>query len=356
MIDISEKYQASRVGFALDISDPEKMYTYYCINMDDMCTCQKQYWIHRISDNKYEMYFSPIDTTFHLFNKNYPNYTNIRIAGDFTMKHLPWYIDIDGISMFHKYEMYKNATTSSSIKTFIMRYMEDNKIIPIEKNNETILVKLDNSTDDHFWVNIFPTWEQETFQVFDKYLDPNKQFLDIGSWIGSTCIYASRKSSYVVSVEADPLSIEKLKRNIDLNHFDVTIDVEPYAVYNKQTEIIFGANNSRENSCSNDSMSQIKITKTKKEDVIVKTITFNEIIEKYKLNNLSLINIDIGGGEEYILEDVFEYTKSQKVPVYISFHYSSWNDLNLDRFENLTSDHKNKIINDPFCSILFEYL
>jgi len=357
IVKISDEYKAKKVGFALDISEPEKMFTY---NFSDfghdgistICEAQKQYWSNRIEHNDYEMYFSEIDTTFCLYNKTY-NGPNIRIAGDFTMKHLPWYIENDGISRFSRYLMYKDATSVSSIKCFEMKYLADNNIIPIQKRNETFLIQFGDERNDHFWKDIYSNWENETFDIFDKYLDPNKQFLDIGAWIGTTCLYASRKSSYVVSVEADHLSVEKLKTNILLNYLDVKVDVENSAIYNETTKILFGPNSSSNTSNFNDSMSQIKLIQTKENDRLTNTITFHDIINKYKLNNLSLIKVDIEGGEEFILEEILDYTMIHKIPSYISFHYTWWNDKNLDRFIHLSDIQKNVIRNNPFCSILF---
>jgi FkbM family methyltransferase len=358
LVSISHKYKSNRVGMALDISEPEKMYTYNFYdfgfnNIPNICDSQKQYWEKKIDDTYYELYYSDIDTTFCLYSKIYTN-NHIRIAGNYTMKHLPWYIE-DNITSYHdKYYMYNNSI-GSSISHFVKKYMDDNKIIPIKKRDEIIIIKLDNSNNDNFWVNIFPYWKNETFDIFDRYLDKNKQFLDIGAWIGTTCIYASRKSSYVVCVEADPISIKKLHYNIFINECNTKIDIEPSAIYNEKKEIIFGPNSFSETSSLNDSMSQIKNTITKTDDIFIKTIRLSDIIIKYNLNNLSLIKVDIEGGEEYILNDLYNYGKEYNVALYISFYYSWWNDKNLDRFLFLDSNHKNTIYNNHFISILFDF-
>jgi len=41
------------------------------------------------------------------------------------------------------------------------------------------------------------------------------------------------------------------------------------------------------------------------------------------------------------------------VPLYVSFHYSWWKDMNLNRFYFLTEDQKNSIVASHFISILF---
>lgn len=231
--------------------------------------------------------------------------------------------------------------------------MKDNNFVPIQKRDQIFLIEMDGGINDHFWKDIYATWENETFDIFDHYLKKDKQFLDIGAWVGVTSLYASRLSSYVVCVEADPVSIQKLKHNIHTNLLDTSIDIEDSAIYCETTTILFGPNSACSTSQFNDSTSQIKLNQTKDSDILTKTITLGEIIKKYNLDNLSLIKVDIEGGEEYILNDLLEYSKSNNVPVYISFHYSWWNDKNLDRFLYLNNHQKNQIISSPFCSILF---
>lgn len=357
LIYVSDKYKSKKVGLALDISDPEKMFPYdfsMCgyPNITTIWGSQKQYWQHRIhEEKKYELYYADVDTTFCLYNKEY-NGKDIRIAGDYTVKHLPWYIHNQDVSRWQRYMMYAGASASSSIRCFELQYLKDKKIKPIKKNNETILVQLDGGRNDEFWLKIYPTWEKDTFQILDKYLRPDKQFLDVGSWVGPTCLYAMRKSSHVVCVEADPISAKKLRHHIGLNGCDVRVDVVERAVYSKHKKnIVFGPNKNLSNSQLNDSTSQVKTEKTRDEDTLVKTITLDEIIVGYNLNNMSLIKIDIEGGEENIMEDINKYIG--KVPVYLSFHYSWWNNKNLDRFHFLKENHKREIRSNPFTSILF---
>jgi hypothetical protein len=108
----------------------------------------------------------------------------------------------------------------------------------------------------------------------------------------------------------------------------------------------------------NDSTSQIYGDYEISDDFyLAKTITLDTLIKMYKINpaEIGIIKVDIEGGEEYILNDLFEIYNKYYIPMYISFHYIWWNDKNLDRFNFLTSDVKDKIRNEPFISILFDY-
>ena len=90
---LSDKYQVGKVGFALDISDHEKMYKLIYYNNVDIYNWEKVFWEKKINDCDYDLYYAPLDTTFCLVNKNFIYADHIRIAGDFTAKHLPWYIE-----------------------------------------------------------------------------------------------------------------------------------------------------------------------------------------------------------------------------------------------------------------------
>jgi FkbM family methyltransferase len=356
MIQLSHKYKSCRIGFALDISDKHDMlpYHFYDFGFHGIPTIwdsQLQYWNNKLPDQEYELYQAEIDTTFALHTKSY-NENHIRRAGNFTAKHMPWYKHDENMSLLERYLMYYKASGVSSIKGFTLKHIEECTIIVNKRGIPLLFEK--NVTHNEWWSNTYENWENETFEVFDKYLNKKQPFLDIGAWMGTTAIYASMNSSYVVAVECDPVSVERLKANILLNKLDTVIDIETFAIYSDTTEVSFGPNAFSDSSKLNDSMSQIKLSSTNK-DHNIKTITFESIIKKYNLSNLSLIKVDIEGGEEYILMDVYNYGLVNKTPLYISFHHCWWNDKNLDRFHFLNNIHKQQIHNNPFCPILFEF-
>ena len=79
---------------------------------------ESQFWNNKIIDKNYELYKANIDTTFCLINNNYINNgtSNIRIAGEFTAKHLPWYKNyiIDNISK-EEIDIWKKNNISSTL-------------------------------------------------------------------------------------------------------------------------------------------------------------------------------------------------------------------------------------------------
>ena len=60
-------------------------------------------------------------------------------------------------------------------------------------------------------------WEPETFAVLNAHLGPDRDYLDIGAWIGPTVLYGARKARRVVALEPDPVAFRALSWNIELN-------------------------------------------------------------------------------------------------------------------------------------------
>ena len=250
------------------------------------------------------------------------------------------------------YYVHNNKYNISTNSENILENIENN-YLKIYKNNEIIFIKKENNNKNlDFWKNIYNNWENETFEIFDRFLDYNKIFIDIGGWIGTTCIYGSRKSKSVIVVEADTESFKDLEENCLLNSRNIiTINK---AIYNvDDIDISFGSNNYLNNSQLNDSTSQIQINENKN-SYKIKTITIKKILKEYNIkpDNISLIKVDIEGGEEFILEDLYNIKNEYNTPIYVSFHYAWWNDKNLSRFDFLSIQNIELIQQYPFISIL----
>lgn len=93
MVEIAQLYRTSKLGFALDISEPWLLLEGEYIPGYTIAEQESQFWRTRIPNATYELYYAGLDTTFCLVNKEIPDHPSrhLRIAGDFTAKHLPWY-------------------------------------------------------------------------------------------------------------------------------------------------------------------------------------------------------------------------------------------------------------------------
>lgn len=304
---LSDKYKTTKIGFALDLSDHEKFYTTrdYFANQT-ICEWESQFWKKRIdnADDGYELYDADIDTTFCLINKTniMRGYDNkIRVAGDFTAKHIPWYIENEVYNLYDNYILNTNTTYISTISRIVKPYVEDN-YLRTNINDESFFLEKD--AKDSFW-------NKETFEVFDKYLSKDKVFIDIGTWISLTAMYGSRKSKHIYGFAMEAQNATKDMNANCAKNYTIT-------VFN-----------------TNDSIQKIKD------------------IANDNGSDISLINVDIGGEEENRLDELYDIHVQYGIPLYITFHYPLWKDKNLDRFSYLTADNKNIIATATTATVLF---
>jgi len=141
LVEISNKYNCQKTGFSLDISDFDKMYQFKYSGGVTIFEWEKGFWENRINDDKYEIYWAGIDTTFCLFNKNYGG-GHIRVAGNFTAKHLPWYVNNKLLSLTEVYNHVSNTTSISSISCFLLPYL-DSQYSKTEKDGKIQLLSKD---------------------------------------------------------------------------------------------------------------------------------------------------------------------------------------------------------------------
>lgn len=108
LIDLSDQYQVYKAGFALDLLDEEmvidasqhishtKPFSYQ--NDFSVRQFEAQFWRLPMQHDSLEVYYAPIDSTFAVYNKqNYRGdfYDAIRVAGDYSAIHLPWFPKLD---------------------------------------------------------------------------------------------------------------------------------------------------------------------------------------------------------------------------------------------------------------------
>ena len=213
----------------------------------------------------------------------------------------------------------------------------ESNFIEVEKKNVLYkFVRIDQQTD-HFTQNIFSTWENDTFEVFDRVKDPTGIAIDLGAWIGTTAIWLSKNFHHVVAVEADLESIKCLRLNLEASQCpNVTICGKP--VMQTSQDVVFGPRDH----VLNASVSYVKLHSDNPLDYITKSITFKQLIhdtiyanEEFNSHKISFIKCDIEAGEESILEDVLHFAFYNKCPVYMSFHISWWVSKKITDFDYL---------------------
>jgi glycosyltransferase involved in cell wall biosynthesis len=95
MLDYGLKYGIDKISLALQIDDLPDHYMF----KQQVIRNEGRWWLDEVEPNVFR---ADTDTTFSL-NKKVDQFQSLRIAGDFTSKHMPWYLDLDNIDEEEQY-------------------------------------------------------------------------------------------------------------------------------------------------------------------------------------------------------------------------------------------------------------
>lgn len=112
MAEIAEKYNMIKAGLALKIDDlPTTRYGLY-IQREE-----QKFWTDMIQPDVYRAH---IDTTFSVIKVGQPfQYESLRLAGNYTAKHVPWYLDYDNLNEEEIYYIEHCSSEFSTTKRFV---------------------------------------------------------------------------------------------------------------------------------------------------------------------------------------------------------------------------------------------
>ncbi len=164
-----------------------------------------------------------------------------------------------------------------------------------------------------FWDYEFNNWEPQTFEIYKKYLKPDKSYIDIGTWIGPTMIIASSLGvSKIWGVEANPVTFGIVNENICLNEsLTRQVSLSNICITNKEEGLqSFGFDFDTEASTSSIGRSHWSI----------KTTTLSKYIEDNKIDDFNFIKIDIEGAESLITNDFKKLSERRDLIIFLSLH------------------------------------
>lgn len=204
----------------------------------------------------------------------------------------------------------------------------------ITHNDTNISFNVCGYTSIWWYSSYYNTWEPNTFHIIKDYSNSAKNtYIDIGSWIGPTVLFAANMYENVIAIEPDPVALKKLENNIAVNKFN------NITVVNKALTIIDDIIKFGGNGCMGNSESTMLVNneqyinehwggrwskEQRKQDIIeVDGITIRRLFCDYNIdpNTIALIKMDIEGGEFILVPDIIHVLYEYNIPLYISIHY-----------------------------------
>ncbi len=170
--------------------------------------------------------------------------------------------------------------------------------------------------NDFFWDLVSRgAWESETFEIFDRFIDRDKSYIDIGSWIGPTLLYGCQLAKAAYGIEPDPIAYPELAENIASNR-PLTENVRLFngCITRKTGKVSFGNRGEGGDSTSSLLFSQGETA------WVVEGLSFEDFIRRNRIDDCTFIKIDIEGGEYSVLPTMVRYLRRHRPTVYLSLH------------------------------------
>ncbi|WP_425044174.1 FkbM family methyltransferase [Primorskyibacter sp. S87] len=156
-------------------------------------------------------------------------------------------------------------------------------------------------------------WEPETFAALDTHLARDRDYLDIGAWIGPTVLYGARKARHVWCFEPDPTAFRHLAWNLELNGIN---NVSAFGV--ALSDGIGIARMASFGGEAGDSMTSLLNPSDAGTDAL--TIAWDDFAAATDLSRVSLVKMDIEGAEFSVLPHLVPWLKEQRPALYLSTH------------------------------------
>ncbi len=191
---------------------------------------------------------------------------------------------------------------------------------PVTINGTSIAIEPGNNTK--YWDLVDSgRWEPATFQAIDLLVDEGSTYIDVGAWIGGTVLYGATKAARVIAFEPDPTALAILKKNLAANP-DLADNVElvegGLGTYDGEAALY---NNSPGDSGSSlVSRFGYKNTVDQEKCADIKLTDGRRFLENLDMSQVSLIKIDIEGGEYDLIPHIADILKTHAPSLHISFH------------------------------------
>jgi len=214
-----------------------------------------------------------------------------------------------------------------------LRFAE--KIRGIDAKLDRLLARIENPVRNYVSVNqthfrvaphwfwdefVRERWEPYTYEVMREYLTPESRYVDIGTWVGPTILYAAELGVRdIFGVEANPLTYRLLLETIAFNSNLSGVRLTNVCITDQDHEFVpFGGKTGEDTS----SASSIRGS-----NWTVRTTTLLTYLRANNLENCDFIKIDIEGAEALMTHDLATLGKRSGLIILLSLHPPMWDEV-----------------------------
>jgi len=165
-------------------------------------------------------------------------------------------------------------------------------------------------------------WEPGTREAIEAHVTPGSTYVDIGAWIGPTVLWAAPIAARVLALEPDPVAylllVENTKHFPNVNSYGWALAAEPDMMWLAPSY----------NHGFGSSMSRLNPPQERGWDIAgavkVPALDIESMFDICDVHNVSLVKIDIEGGEADVMEHVGPFLAERNIKLLLSLHPWWW--------------------------------
>jgi FkbM family methyltransferase len=158
-------------------------------------------------------------------------------------------------------------------------------------------------------------WEPATFRIFERFIDREHCYIDMGAYVGVTLLYGCQIARRAYGIEPDPIAFAELQHNVAANR-PLTDNVEllEACIAPRSGTVAFG-------NCGEggDSVSSLLFA-DRRTHWMVKALSFEDFVSQHGISDCNFIKMDIEGGEYTLLPSMRRYLRTHRPTLHLSLH------------------------------------
>ena len=158
-------------------------------------------------------------------------------------------------------------------------------------------------------------WEPQTFRIFERFIDPQRSFIDMGAYVGVTLLYGCQIARRAYGIEPDPIAFAELRANVAANHpLTDNVQLQEVCIAPRSGTVAFG-------NCGagGDSVSSL-LFGDRRTHWRVPALSFEDFIREHAITDCGFIKMDIEGGEYALLPTMLSYLRTHRPTLHLSLH------------------------------------
>jgi len=158
-------------------------------------------------------------------------------------------------------------------------------------------------------------WEPHLFSIFKRFLRPDRSYVDVGAFIGTSVMYGAQLARHCYAIEPNPLTYRYLIENTQ-NNIEIRDKVTRFegCISDRTGLIRLGAPVKPYGSAASILKPDSPVS------WLVTAVTFEEFLHFFGASDVSFIKMDIEGAESVVIPQMAEYLKRERPTILLSIH------------------------------------